>query len=271
MNVIVGRIISLPDIEQQLAPNNLMASHSLVYSFDNYTMWGAWATTKLNENWTIQLGLAAGVDIAPWETQDPGCQPTGSIMVQYTASGGHDSWYAGMNSFNNGTFGFNNLQECIGSYSHKFNDKYWTTFEAQYMYMKNATTEPTAAVPFQDAFYPTKNGFIWAGGLVNYTMDRIAPNAFLTLRNEFWNDPDGARSGYSSSYYEGAFGMTWWPNKLLCIRPEIRFEHSFAQHGLESATGPDNTTGVPTPKNGAYDNGTRHSQLTFACDATFHF
>jgi hypothetical protein len=40
MEIIIGRIISLPDIEQQLAPNNLMASHSLVYSFDDYTTWG---------------------------------------------------------------------------------------------------------------------------------------------------------------------------------------------------------------------------------------
>src|SRR5580700_6061034 len=49
MNIIVGRIISMPDIEQQLAPNNLMASDSLVYSFDNYTMWGIWTSTKLNK------------------------------------------------------------------------------------------------------------------------------------------------------------------------------------------------------------------------------
>jgi Putative beta-barrel porin-2, OmpL-like. bbp2 len=31
MNVRIGRIISEPDIEAQLAPNNLMASHSLLY------------------------------------------------------------------------------------------------------------------------------------------------------------------------------------------------------------------------------------------------
>ena len=36
MNIRIGRIISEPDIEAQLAPNNLMASHSLLYGFDNY-------------------------------------------------------------------------------------------------------------------------------------------------------------------------------------------------------------------------------------------
>jgi len=271
MNIIVGRIISLPDIEQQLAPNNLMASHSLVYSFDNYTMWGIWTSTKLTKNWVLQLGLADGVDVAPWETEDRGDQPTGSIMLQYISSGGHDSFYVGMNSFNNGTFGFNNLQECIESYTHKFNDTWWTTFEGQYMWTRDCTTAPTAAVPYQDAFYPTKPGTARAGGILNYTCCRIANNAFLTLRNEYWDDPDGYRSGYSSDYYEGSFGMTWWPSKLMCIRPEIRFEHCFKAHGLESATGPDNTTGVPTPMYGAYDNGTRLSQVTFAIDITYHF
>src|ERR1700730_11613307 len=36
MNIRIGRIISEPDIEAQLAPNNLMASHSLLYGFDPY-------------------------------------------------------------------------------------------------------------------------------------------------------------------------------------------------------------------------------------------
>jgi hypothetical protein len=59
---ILGRIISLPDIEQQLAPNNLMASHSLVYSFDTrpgpaMPGWAAFSTTPVI---TSNLG-----DIAP--------------------------------------------------------------------------------------------------------------------------------------------------------------------------------------------------------------
>lgn len=271
MSIILGRIISEPDIEQQLAPNNLMASHSLVYSFDNYTMWGLWTATKLNKNWIVQIGIADGVDIAPWETQDPGCQPTGSFNVQYISSGGKDSFYVGMNSFNNGHFGFNNLQECIESYTHKFNDIWWTTTEGQYMYTHGAQTAPSTGVPFEDGFYPTHPGYVYACGVVNYTMARVANNAFLTFRNECWDDPDGYRSGYDSVYYEGSIGMQWWPDKLVMIRPEVRFEHSFAAHGLASSTAAYNTTGAPIVANGAYDNGTRQSQLTIAVDATFHF
>ena len=40
----VGRYISLPDIEAQLAPNNYMYTHSLTYAYDNYTNEGVMAS-----------------------------------------------------------------------------------------------------------------------------------------------------------------------------------------------------------------------------------
>ena len=89
--------------------------------------------------------------------------------------------------------GFNNLNECIESYSHKFSEKVWTTFEAQYMYTLDCQQYANSTVPVQDGFYPTKSGYVWAGGVVNYTCCRVAPNAFVTLRNEYWDDPHGYR------------------------------------------------------------------------------
>ena len=45
----VGRFISLPDIEAQLAPNNHMYTHSLTYSFDNYTNEGLQGTLAADQ------------------------------------------------------------------------------------------------------------------------------------------------------------------------------------------------------------------------------
>src|SRR5438045_6690312 len=84
MNVRIGRIISEPDIEAQLAPNNLMSSHSIVYGFDNYTQTGIFTTTKIDNQWTIQAGISNGTDVALWQ-KDPGNQPTGTVMIQWTA------------------------------------------------------------------------------------------------------------------------------------------------------------------------------------------
>ena len=73
MNIRIGRIISEPDIEAQLAPNNLMASHSILYGFDPYCQEGIFTTTKINNQWTIQAGISDGTDVAIWQ-EDPGRQ-----------------------------------------------------------------------------------------------------------------------------------------------------------------------------------------------------
>jgi Putative beta-barrel porin-2, OmpL-like. bbp2 len=64
MNIRIGRIISEPDIEAQLAPNNLMATHSILYGFDPYCQEGIFTTTKINDQWTIQAGISDGNDVA---------------------------------------------------------------------------------------------------------------------------------------------------------------------------------------------------------------
>jgi hypothetical protein len=250
MNVRIGRIISEPDIEAQLAPNNLMASHSLVYGFDNYTQTGIFTTTKINNQWTVQIGLSNGTDVALWQ-KDPGNQPTGTVMIQWVSPNQRDSIYAGDNAFNNGEFGYNNLQQIVGTWTHKFNDKIYTATEALYMYMNDAKTHPTKDVPFQSGSFPVKPGYAPEWGIVNYTMFRIAPAAFFTVRNEFYNDIVGSRTGHATSYSEHSVGVTWWPDKIITLRPELRFDHSY--------------------DTAAFENGTRRNQFVASMDFIVHY
>ncbi len=250
MNVRIGRIISVPDIEAQLAPNNLMASHSLLYGFDNYTQTGIFTTTKLNEQWTIQAGICNGTDVALWQ-DDPGNQPTGTVMIQWTAPNQKDSLYFGDNAFNNAKFGYNNLQQIVGTWTHKFNDKVYTATEAWYIYMEDAKSHPTAEVPFQSGSFPVRDGYASEWAILNYTMFRIAPSAFISVRNEVMNDRVGSRTGFATLYSEHSVGVTWWPNKITTVRPEVRFDHSYD---------------VP-----AFNNGTRRNQFTFSMDFIIHY
>ena len=250
MNIRLGRIISEPDIEAQLAPNNLMSSHSLVYGFDNYTQTGIFTTTKLNQQWTIQAGLSNGTDVALWQ-RDPGNQPTGTVMIQWIAPNQRDSVYVGDNAFNNGEFGYNNLQQIVGTWPHKFNDRIYTATEGLYMYMNDAATHPTKDVPFQSGSFPVRAGYAPEWGIVNYTMFRIAPAAFFTLRNEFYNDKVGSRTGHATSYSEHSIGITWWPDKIVTLRPELRFDHAYDTN--------------------AFNNGTRRSQFTASMDFIVHY
>jgi hypothetical protein len=250
MNVRVGRIISEPDIEAQLAPNNLMASHSLVYGFDNYTQTGVFTTTKLDNQWAIQLGLSNGTDVALWQ-KDPGNQPTGTAMIQWTSPNQRDSIYAGDNAFNNGEFGYNNLQQVVGTWTHKFNDKVYTATEALYMWMHDAKSHPTDDVPFQSGSFPVKPGYAPEWGAVNYTLFRLTPVTFLTIRNEFYDDIVGSRTGHATKYSEHSLGLTWWPNKITTLRPEVRFDHSY--------------------DTAAFDNASRRNQLTASMDFIIHY
>jgi Putative beta-barrel porin-2, OmpL-like. bbp2 len=250
MNIRIGRFISIPDIEAQLAPNNLFASHSLLYGFDPFTQTGILFSAKLNDQWTIQAGLTNGNDVALWE-DDPGNQPSGTIMIQWTSPNQKDSVYIGDNCFNNGDFGYNNLQMFVGTWTHKFNDKVYTTTEAWYMYMNDAVSHPTSEVPFQSGSFPVRDGYASEWAVLNYTMFRISRNAFLSVRNEYFNDRVGARTGFATPYSEHAIGITWWPDKIITIRPELRFDHSYD---------------VP-----AYNNGRDHSQLAFITDVIYHF
>jgi len=82
-------------------------------------------------------------------------------------------------------------------------------------------------------------------------MFRLGPATFFTVRNELFDDIVGERTGYTSLYSEHSIGLTYWPNALITIRPELRFEHAYQAY--------------------AYDNGTRKSQFTAQCDVVFHF
>jgi hypothetical protein len=250
MNVRIGRIISEPDIEAQLAPNNLMASHSLLYGFDNYCQEGIFTTTKINDQWTIQAGISDGTDVALWK-KDPGRQVTGTVMIQWTAPNQMDSIYAGDNNFNNGKFGYNNLQQIVGTWTHKFNDKIYTATEAWYMYMEDAKSHPTKEVPFQGGSFPVHDGYAPEWAVLNYTMFRTGRATFLTVRNEYFNDKVGSRTGFATQYSEHSIGLTWWPDKLITIRPELRFDHSYDTR--------------------AYNLGRDHNQLAFITDVIFHF
>jgi hypothetical protein len=145
----VGRYISVPDIEAQLAPNNYMYTHSLTYAVDNYTNEGIQTTLALTKNLLVQLGVNVGTEawignvgkrvtnpdpnpLYPGTTflKDPGAKPSLTACIRYTWNDGKDAVYPCMDAINNGVWGYNNLQWFGTTYYHKFNDQWHVSFEA---------------------------------------------------------------------------------------------------------------------------------------------
>jgi putative OmpL-like beta-barrel porin-2 len=169
----LGRFISLPDIEAQLAPNNYMYSHSMTYTFDNYTNTGIQSTLAVNKNLFLQLGLTVGTEAMPWHLnasianpfpnvlypnstfkKDPGAMPSVTGCMRYQTDSGRDNIYLCADGINSGEWGYNNLQWYGGTYYHKFNDHWHISAEAYTLSQDN--------VP--NITNPTVQGIVGAGG-----------------------------------------------------------------------------------------------------------
>lgn len=166
MDIRVGRYISLPDIEAQLAPNNYSYSHSILYTFDCYTQTGINGTVKIDDHWTAQAGLSPGCDTMPWTTD---AKITGNFCLQYTWSDGGNDLYTCVNSINDGKYAYNNLAAYYETWYHKISAHWHTDTEFWYQYMRsvpnvywfNAVNQhtftgqyaPTAQTPWPETTY----------------------------------------------------------------------------------------------------------------------
>ncbi len=264
MNVRIGRYISLPDIEAQLAPNNYTYSHSILYTYDAYTQTGINATIRLNKHWMVQVGLSAGNDVAPW-VGEPNAKPTLNSCVAYTWLDGRDNHYACLNSLNSGKYAYNNVQSAYYTWYHKFGNSSWhTDTEWWYMWERDVpNVNPAGAPAAAAALLETNANGAWCDSpqqltctapeeaVVNYVEKQFSKHDYFTIRNEFFNDAKGQRTGFKTNYSEHLLGWGHWIGSTVLFRPEVRYEHSYA---------------LP-----AYNNGTRKDQLIFASDVIFFF
>jgi hypothetical protein len=261
MNLRIGRYISIPDIEAQLAPDNLMASHSDTYAVDPYTQTGIVDTIRWTKNWTTQVEISGGNDVAFWDTRN--VKPTPAVCVQWTSDSGNDILYPCVNGFNDGKYAYNNLQHQVLTWYHKFAGTQWNmATESYYQWMRHVpnVANPKAA----PLLIPNSNGAQCSGGaegpltctassfgIVNYLNYQFRPNAFISIRNEFYDDYKGQRSGYATPYSEQTVGFTWCVGSVIEIRPEVRFDYSYEQP--------------------AFDGGRKWGQFTFDTDALFFY
>lgn len=238
LNVRIGRYISLPDIEAQLAPNNYTYTHSLTYTYDCYTQDGINANFKLSKGWMWQVGLSAGCDAAPW-TSD--AKLTGTTCLNYTWREGADTIYACANSLNDSKYAYNNLAAYYLTWYHKFNSKWHTDTESWYQYERGVPSifgpvpvergaNGAWCNPGQDRCFAPE----WS--IVNYVERQIDKKNYISIRNEFFDDIKGQRTGYKTRYSEHLLGWGHWIGTSILIRPEVSFMRAYDYPAFDSGT-----------------------------------
>jgi hypothetical protein len=253
LNIRVGRFISIPGIEAQLAPNNYVYTHSLLYSIDPFTDTGILATVRLNDRWLVQLGLTASHDVAPWT---PDARPSATGCISYTFNQGNDNLYPCVNGINKGRYAYNNLQMFDNTWYHKFNAIWHMATEAWYMYQRHVPSVSGPLVPEKG----TNGAFCSTGqirclapewAIVNYVERQLSAKDYISIRSDFLDDMKGQRTGFKTRYAEATLMWGHWVGSTILLRPEIRFDHAFDRR--------------------AYDYGTRQSQFQLAMDVIFKF
>jgi|HubBroStandDraft_3_1064219.scaffolds.fasta_scaffold16522_3 hypothetical protein len=253
MNIRLGRYISVPDIEAQLAVNNYDYSHSMLFSYDPFTQTGIITTVKLNDRWLFNLGLSAGNDIAPWVE---GAKPSLTACVSYTFNHGNDMVYPCASGINSGKYAYNNVQLFVTTWYHKFGPTWHMATESYYEYERDVPsifgpvhTEPNAngayCAPGQIRCFAGE----WAA--VNYVQKTLSKSDYLSIRTDLLDDLKGQRTGYKTLYSEHTLMWGHWISDLITIRPEIRFDHAYD---------------MP-----AFNLGTKTSQFTFAVDVIVRY
>ena len=232
-NLRVGRYISIPDIEAQLAPNNITYSHSLLYTYDPYTQNGIVSTTMLNRNWKVQLEVSSG----------------------------NDAFYPCMNGLNNQNFGWNNIQHAVATWYHKFNEQWHMDTEAWYMWQNHTpdVSNPQGAAILA-AMFPAPEYNIgapagaqcndkalvycasheWA--IVNYLNYTYDSHDIWTWRTDYMNDSTGQRTGFKGAFVEFDLGYTHWVGDALELRPEARATNVRCRRRMQPPRGTRTTT-----------------------------
>jgi hypothetical protein len=253
MNLRIGRFISVPGIEAQLAPNNYIFSHSLLYAIDPFTDTGLMATMKLNDRWLVQVGITDGHDVALWT---PDAKPSGTACVSYTTKSVNDNLYVCANGINDGKYAYNNLQQYDATWYHKFSKTVHMATESWYMYERDVPasggrTQPETGANAAYCRPGEQRCTAPEYAVVNFLQKELSVHDFLSFRSDFLDDKKGQRTGFATRYSENTITWCHWIGTTVQIRPELRFERAWDRK--------------------AYDYGRRQNQLTVASDLIFHF
>ena len=206
----VGRFATHCSYEVVQAVDTPFVSRSYLFQYNPFTHTGVWATTPLNDTWTLAHGLSLGNDTwfnAPtnrlnyiaqlkWAPKD------GKTSVLFNTVVTNPKYAASQ------AFAFYNYYGFV--VTHKFNDKLTYVLDTAYSHM-----------------YDVPNvGFANWYGAANYLFYNHTDKVTSILRAEVFEDAQGVRTGFKGLYTELTYGVTYKPVDWVYIRPSVRYDNN---------------------------------------------
>jgi hypothetical protein len=206
----IGRFATHLEYELFQAPDRPFVTTSYLFQYNPFTHTGIWATTQLDNTWSVSNGIALGNDTffnqptnrATYLGQIKWAPKEGKSWAQIGVSVTNPQFQADQN------FAFYNVYNF--QFGHKFNDKLSYVLDAAFSHITDV---------------PGIGATNWYG-FVNYLMYAHNDKLTSTLRAELFEDTSGFRTGFKGLYTEATYGLTYKAMDGLLIRPSIRYDNN---------------------------------------------
>jgi hypothetical protein len=162
----------------------------------------------------------------------------------------NDMLYPCVNNVNGSNYNYNNVQMYVTTWGHRFSKRVHMLTEAYKMFGRGIPGYGPGGTPGVAGSSPLA-GEAGEFGVVNYLNFELNDNNMLSVRNEFYNDEKGQRTGYATRYSSHTIGITHWVTQDLEIQPELRYDHSYDEN--------------------AYNGGRKDYQVLAVLDAIIHY
>lgn len=267
MVIKVGRFISPPDIEAQLATNNYLYTHSVMFTYDAYTFTGAQATFKVSKRVQFVVGVHGGNDVAVW---DSAASWHGQALMRWVAANNNNALWGGINTLGNSQYrkGHDNKQAIVVTWGHRFNKTFHMQTEAYYQWQYNGALGGSAS--YGPVRYdagggpgPIVHGINQQIGFVNYFQMLLSTKAFISLRNDLFSDVQGQQTGFKTTYISHTIGVNYFFTPWIQVRPELRYDWNSTFNPIGSSfekVVPYDAIGIP-----------KQNQLLFSMDMIVRF
>jgi len=208
-SVKVGRFATHVGYELVQQADTPFVSKSYLFQYNPFTHTGVFATTPLNDDWTVSYGVATGSDIfldeagrATFLGQLKWAPKEGKTQVLFNT--------VVTDPRRNNADNFNHYNVYNLLLIHQIGCK--TTYVA-------------------DATFSHESGIDGLGstnwyGIANYIFYKHTDKITSQLRAEVFEDTDGFRTGFAGTYTEATYGVAWTPVPALIIRPSVRYDYN---------------------------------------------